>query len=366
MRITDQHAMYFAHELTKRCASDSVEKLAGALAGAQVDLNPHQIDAALFAFTSPLSKGALLADEVGLLVQEAGRSPDSRGHSMRGLGLSQLLIRLGQSLFGGLGFVWLFLETFYALGPAHESKVGFMAFLFAGLMLGCIWFAVDGWYVTGFLKRSIEITSNAIDAPITVMFGDVFAQDGCKAVSVNEFFDSAVDEKHVASNTLHGAMLTQCWAGNTADWDRQVAQDLTNTSPVDVVATRPPPGKRNRYPIGTTASVTRNGHAFLCVVLTRTCTTSLEASATSDDLQHAVRGLLAKARTVCSGRPLNIPLLGSGLARTGIKPNIIVDLMLLAIFEESRTRKITNHIRIVLPIAMRTRIDLTTIGKDWR
>ncbi len=34
--------------------------------GAQVDLNPHQIDAALFALKSPLSKGSLLADEVGL------------------------------------------------------------------------------------------------------------------------------------------------------------------------------------------------------------------------------------------------------------------------------------------------------------
>lgn len=64
--ITDYHAKYYAHELTKRCASDSVEKLAGAVASAQVDLNPHQIDAALFAFKSPLSKGALLADEVGL------------------------------------------------------------------------------------------------------------------------------------------------------------------------------------------------------------------------------------------------------------------------------------------------------------
>lgn len=64
--ITDYHAKYFAHELTKRCSSDSVEKLAGAVASAQVDLNPHQVDAALFAFKSPLSKGALLADEVGL------------------------------------------------------------------------------------------------------------------------------------------------------------------------------------------------------------------------------------------------------------------------------------------------------------
>ena len=45
---------------------DSLYWLAAAVAGAQVDLNPHQVDAALFAFKSPLSKGALLADEVGL------------------------------------------------------------------------------------------------------------------------------------------------------------------------------------------------------------------------------------------------------------------------------------------------------------
>jgi hypothetical protein len=49
------NAKYFAHELTKRCSADSVAKLAGALVDAQVDLNQHQIDAALFAFKSPLS-----------------------------------------------------------------------------------------------------------------------------------------------------------------------------------------------------------------------------------------------------------------------------------------------------------------------
>ena len=66
MNCTPFHAKYLAYELTKRCPSDSVEKLAGALSDAQVDLNPHQVEAALFAFRSPLSKGAILADEVGL------------------------------------------------------------------------------------------------------------------------------------------------------------------------------------------------------------------------------------------------------------------------------------------------------------
>jgi len=66
MNLTPYHAKYYAYELTKRCASDSLEKLTSTLSNAQVDLNPHQIEAALFAFRSPLSKGAILADEVGL------------------------------------------------------------------------------------------------------------------------------------------------------------------------------------------------------------------------------------------------------------------------------------------------------------
>src|SRR6266851_313426 len=66
MELTDYHAKYWAYELTKRCTSDNVEKLAPVLADAQVDLTPHQVDAALFAFRSPFSKGAILADEVGL------------------------------------------------------------------------------------------------------------------------------------------------------------------------------------------------------------------------------------------------------------------------------------------------------------
>ena len=66
MNLTDHQAKYLAHLLTQRHPSDSTEKLAGALVDAQVDLHPHQVEAALFAFQSPLSKGALLADEVGL------------------------------------------------------------------------------------------------------------------------------------------------------------------------------------------------------------------------------------------------------------------------------------------------------------
>ena len=64
--FTPHQAKYFAHELTRRRPANDLGKFTASLQDAQVDLNPHQVEAALFAFKSPLSKGAILADEVGL------------------------------------------------------------------------------------------------------------------------------------------------------------------------------------------------------------------------------------------------------------------------------------------------------------
>ena len=64
--ITNHHAKYYAHELTAKHSSASVDRLSRSLFDASVDLNPHQIEASLFALRSPLSKGVVLADEVGL------------------------------------------------------------------------------------------------------------------------------------------------------------------------------------------------------------------------------------------------------------------------------------------------------------
>lgn len=60
------HSLYWATALTLKGAGGTVESLSRSIANAWVDLNPHQVDAALFASRSPFSKGVILADEVGL------------------------------------------------------------------------------------------------------------------------------------------------------------------------------------------------------------------------------------------------------------------------------------------------------------
>jgi hypothetical protein len=64
--ITRYHAKYYASLLTLKSIGGDLDSLSQSLLNAAVDINPHQIEAALFAFKSPLSKGVILADEVGL------------------------------------------------------------------------------------------------------------------------------------------------------------------------------------------------------------------------------------------------------------------------------------------------------------
>ena len=58
--------IYWGNKISLRKSAGQTERLSSLLAQSTIDLNPHQLRAALFAFNSPLSRGAILADEVGL------------------------------------------------------------------------------------------------------------------------------------------------------------------------------------------------------------------------------------------------------------------------------------------------------------
>ncbi|WP_421789896.1 SNF2-related protein [Hyphobacterium sp.] len=62
--FTKHHAHYLAHHIT--LAGLDKDAFAKSLSSARVDMNPHQVEAALFALKSPLAKGVVIADEVGL------------------------------------------------------------------------------------------------------------------------------------------------------------------------------------------------------------------------------------------------------------------------------------------------------------
>lgn len=266
-----------------------------------------------------------------------------------------------RSVFATLGLFWLVIEPIIGLTGKSIDLTYWQLFGWSAVF-GIIWLIFDGLWFSGFLKQRIEIKSNGFDTRIVIKFGDIFQEEGWQAIAVNDFFDSIVDDRFVSSKSLHGILLQKYWAGNTDDWNRQVDEQLTAT---ECSSEKRNGGKQSRYRIGTTVAVKQAGNKFLCVALSRTDISNQEAKASSSDLHQAVRGLLQKARSVCGDESLSIPLMGSGLSRVGIKNNILVGLILTAIFEETKINKVTSEIRIVLPKEKASEINLASLQKDW-
>lgn len=261
-----------------------------------------------------------------------------------------------------MGLIWLLVEAFEGLTDTNV-KLPYWLFLVGSFALGTIVCAVDGYFVAGFLRYKITICSNSFDTKILIKFGDLFAQEGWKAISVNDFFDNVVDDQLVSSYSLHGEAIMRYWHGDGARWQEQVYGDLHN---VQFELVSRPKGNQKRYRIGTTARASSGNNDFLFVALGKTDTDTNVTHATPESLITAVRGLLAKARSVCANRTLNMPLIGSGLSRVGIKNAVLVHLILSAIFEETKISKVTETIVLVLPKEKTAEIDLGEILRNWR
>jgi hypothetical protein len=167
-----------------------------------------------------------------------------------------------RSYFTWLGTLWLLLEISNRFLPGLID-CNFVCFIaFAALMT-----FIDGFFIEGFLKLKIKIESNITDTKVNIKFADVFKEDGWKAIAVNDFFDSAVNDYHVAKNSLHGQLISKFWPANTADWDQQIETSLKLIKFSEVAR---PSGKTKKYPIGTTAKCIQENNKFLCTVLSET------------------------------------------------------------------------------------------------
>ena len=76
--LSSHQACYYAHELTRLGAVGELDRLSTTLFDSKVDLNPHQVDATLFACRNPLSGGVLLAEEDVELGNSNSRSKSAR------------------------------------------------------------------------------------------------------------------------------------------------------------------------------------------------------------------------------------------------------------------------------------------------
>lgn len=272
---------------------------------------------------------------------------------------------LGQAIFVAIGSIYATgIPVYCKIFKRDEADYMTLTTLTISIVIGIIYFLVDGIFFKGFLRTSVTITSRAFDSTeIKIKFGNIFYQDGWIVISVNNFFDNILDDYHVAEESLHGQMLKRYWKDSPNDWYEKIKSSIDLT-PQQV--SRPTAGKIARYPIGTTGIArSSNGKKFICVALSPTDVDSCLAHATYNDLLLSLEQVLNKAREVCASKPLNFPLLGGNLSRVNLPKNMLLNLLIMQIFNASKEKPITQEIRIVLPYKDFSQYNLKAIQKAW-
>lgn len=194
-----------------------------------------------------------------------------------------------------------------------------------------------------------------------ILFGDLFQQPGIRAIAVTEYFDSQIG-RPVSDKSLHGMLIQNVLGGHTEAFDRSVDEELRDAQGQ---TTAKKEGKNKAFPIGTTALIPFNQDRYLLFAMTRADVENCKANADVTDMWKALHAMWQRARIESGGHDVNIPLVGGGLSGIGLPARDLLNLLILSAITETKSKEITQTIRIVLHRNLLAQIDLRDVKKYW-
>ena len=213
------------------------------------------------------------------------------------------------------------------------------------------------WSPSGILFK-VEGT----DTTIEVLFGDLFKQEGLRAIGMTTYFESELGPP-VSEDSLHGKFLKNCFGGGVHDFDEQLSKQLVKKK--SRIVDKKAMGKKHFYPIGTTALIRVSSDKYIAYALAEADPNTCKASSDVNKMWVAMHELWQRARIESGGDPLNIPLIGSGLSGIGLPARDLLALIIISAITETKAKKIAQTIRIILHPDRSEEIDLRDVKKHW-
>ena len=249
------------------------------------------------------------------------------------------------------GLLWTLVESIGAFfSEIKPEGLAQYALLFVPSIVFGVWRA---WPVS-----RVELTVPNSDSVLCIEFGDVFENDGCIAIQVNEYFDSLLGD-NVSPNSLHGQFIRDILRSQSAEFDAHVTRALA-AEPFENVPRKS--GNSKKYKIGTTASVDLGPKRYLLFAFTKTDVNTLKASASVHELWDALAGLWASIRVRSNGDPVFMPMVGGGLSGVGLPARNLLQILMTSFSYYTKKNKITNRLTVVLPKAISREIDLCELS----
>lgn len=161
------------------------------------------------------------------------------------------------------------------------------------------------WRANRLKSKLFEINGTKIE----IKFGDIFQQEGIKAIAFNEYFDTIVNEKIISSSSLNGQVLN-----NHPELISKVQKELQESVHLHErfigISCLRTPANTKRYQLGTIMRV----DDFAFIAFSRFNNENRAVLSTAEYFS-ALATFWGEIRSECHDKPINIPVLGTGITR---------------------------------------------------
>jgi hypothetical protein len=154
------------------------------------------------------------------------------------------------------------------------------------------------------LEKSASLNFN--NSTVEIKVGDIFNESGLKAIPFNEFFDTQVDERIIASTTLNGIFLKKL---QSKIGEIECSIENVNKTPIEFVSDRLN-GKKKRYELGSVCQF----EDYLMVAFSKFDKDN-RAHLRMRDYIESLINFWNEVDIIYAGRSVSIPLFGSGITR---------------------------------------------------
>jgi hypothetical protein len=239
---------------------------------------------------------------------------------------------------------------FVNICPKYKTAIGIIVFVLLVIVYIGIWIYANK-------RQDIKLKIN--NSEIEIKFGDLFTEIAdWKVIAFNEYFDTLVDDKIIAKNTLNGIFIEKFYKENIEELDRIIATD-TKLEFVSENIKRSD-GKKKKYKLGSICVV---GEYFL-TALTRFDDQN-RAYLSINDYINFLLYFWAEIDRVYAGKTVALPVLGSGITRFKGYENIsdqeLLELIIWA-FKVSRIKfTYPSKVKIIVFTEKSDKINLTAL-----
>jgi hypothetical protein len=252
---------------------------------------------------------------------------------------------------GYLSILTGFLFSFWSIPENYKTCFGICFFILVTIMFFIKLLMAN-------MVKHISLLLNGIK--VEIKFGDLFEMGGIKVIPFNEYFDTIVDDKLIAKNTLNGIFIKKHYP-QIESLDEEIAIQLKN-KPFETNSSRPS-GKKIKYKLGTSIEVKNE---FVLSAFTHFDDNNNAYLEKSEYLLFLDTFWL-ELNKLYAARNINVPLIGSGITRLSgnLNNQDFLELILNSIKFSGLKMAHNSKINIILHESARDSINLFKIKNHF-